>query len=185
MDKHKNVPSAKGYLLVDTKKCTGCCSCMLACSLAHEGRTSLAFSRIQILDDPFGRFPNDIEIMTCHQCENPECYLACLFLDIAFCIDDKTGARYINEEQCTGCRLCEEACIFTPSRISFNHDRNVAIKCDLCRNTPYWDSSTEKACVAVCPVKAIKLSTTKPSGHDRYRVNLRGDGWAKLGMPTD
>jgi len=182
---NKSVPLSKGYLIVDNKKCTGCCSCMLACSLAHEGRVSFTLSRIQILDDPFRCFPNDIEIVTCHQCEHPECYLACPFPDEAFCIDSNTGVRYINEEHCTGCGLCREACILTPSRISFNHDKNVAIKCDLCQSTPYWDGRGEKVCIQVCPVKAIKFSTTKPVGHEGYNVNLRGDGWAKLGMSTD
>ena len=30
------IPS-KGYLVVDPKKCTGCCTCMIACSMVHEG----------------------------------------------------------------------------------------------------------------------------------------------------
>jgi anaerobic selenocysteine-containing dehydrogenase len=42
------VPASGGYLLVDTRKCQGCMTCMLACSLAHwrvlwymkEGRIS-------------------------------------------------------------------------------------------------------------------------------------------------
>lgn len=182
---NKSVPSSKGYLLVDTKKCTGCCSCMLACSLAHEGKSSLSLSRIQILDDAFGSFPTDIEIAVCHQCETPECYLACPLQDEALCIDEQTGVRYINEDECTGCGDCMEACTFNPSRISFDSDRNIAIKCDLCQNTPYWDSQGKQACVEVCPVKAIKFTTTKPAGHEGYQVNLRGVGWAKLGLPTD
>ena len=35
------IPESKGYLLVDSKKCTGCASCMFACSLAHEGKLNL------------------------------------------------------------------------------------------------------------------------------------------------
>ncbi|MBW1848679.1 MAG: twin-arginine translocation signal domain-containing protein, partial [Deltaproteobacteria bacterium] len=34
-------PTSEGYLLVDTKKCQGCVSCMLACSLVNEGVESL------------------------------------------------------------------------------------------------------------------------------------------------
>ena len=29
---------SKGYLVYDSKKCAGCVTCMLACSLVHEGR---------------------------------------------------------------------------------------------------------------------------------------------------
>lgn len=73
----KGIPLSKGYLVVDPKKCTGCCSCMLACSLVHEGKSALSLARIQILDDAFGSFPTDIKIVMCQQCDNPECYLAC------------------------------------------------------------------------------------------------------------
>ena len=177
--------SSKGYLLVDTKKCAGCCSCMLACSLAHEGKSDLTLSRIQIIDDAFGCFPTDIAMAICLQCDNPECYFACPIRDEALCIDDKTGVRYINEDSCTGCGLCVDACLYNPSRISFDSDRNITIKCDLCRNTPYWDSQGKQVCVEICPVKAIKFTKIKPVGYSGYNVNLRGDGWAKLGLPTD
>jgi len=179
------MPSSKGYLVVDTKKCTGCCSCMLACSLVHEGKSSLSLSRIQIIDDAFGSFPTDIDIAMCQHCDNPECYLTCPLKDEAFCIDEKTGAVYIDEDKCNGCGLCIKACSFGPSRVGFDPDKKIAIKCDLCRNTPYWDSPGKQACIEVCPVKAIKFTTVKPVGYGGYRVNLRGKGWAKLGLPTD
>jgi Fe-S-cluster-containing dehydrogenase component len=67
----KDVPSAEGYILVDTKKCQGCMTCMLACSLVHEGEENLSLSRMQVLQDPFGRFPFDItleRVKTCDLC---------------------------------------------------------------------------------------------------------------------
>lgn len=182
---NNNIPSSKGYLLVDTEKCTGCCSCMLACSLVHEGESGYALSRIQIYNDAFGAFPTDVEIATCQQCDNPECYLACPLKDEALCIDERTGVRYINGDQCTGCKLCIEACRLSPSRINFNPDGNIAIKCDLCHNVPYWDGKGKQACVEVCPVNAIKFTHVKPLGSIGYKVNLRGEGWKKLGLPTD
>lgn len=97
------------------------------------------------------------------------------------------NVRRVDAENCTGCKLCIEACPFIPSRISFDPDMNIAIKCDLCRNTPYWDKSGKQACVEVCPTKAIKFSTERPSpiGDSGYKVNLRGEGWENLGLPTD
>jgi ferredoxin len=46
------IPPSDGYLLVDIKKCQGCASCMLACSLVHEGVETLSISRIQIMQNP-------------------------------------------------------------------------------------------------------------------------------------
>ena len=178
-------PISKGYLLVDTKKCAGCCTCMLACSLVHEGRSNLSLSRIQIASDTFGHYPTDVAVNFCRQCENPQCYSACPFPDQALCIDEKTGVRYINAEECTGCYECVVACPYTPSRITFRPDENVAMKCDLCRNTPHWEGADKQACVAICPMKAIMFTMEKPKGPDGYIVNLRGGGWAKLKFPTD
>lgn len=184
-EQNNKVPPSRGYLVLDPKKCTACFSCMLACSLVHEGRSSFSLSRIQVVDDAFGSFPADVEVAICHQCELPECYLACPSKDEAFQIDRETGLRYINAESCSGCGLCMKACAFSPSRITLDPDKKVAIKCDLCRSTPYWRNEGKQACIEVCPVKAIKFTTTKPRGYEGYRINLRGEGWAQLGLPTD
>ena len=41
-----------GYLLVDTKKCQGCVSCMMACTLAHHGVVNFSLSQacVYLLD---------------------------------------------------------------------------------------------------------------------------------------
>ena len=62
-------PVSQGYLLIDTKKCSGCMSCMMACSLAHEGGINLNHARIQIKKNVFGTYPDDdIEQYVCRQC---------------------------------------------------------------------------------------------------------------------
>ena len=55
------LPASEGYLLVDTKKCAGCDTCMLSCSMVHHGRVNPSLSRIQITKNPFGSFPHDME----------------------------------------------------------------------------------------------------------------------------
>jgi len=158
---------------------------MLACSLVHEGESNLSLSRIQVFSDSFGRYPTDVTVFFCRQCQSPLCYLACPLSDKALCIDEKTGVRYINEVECTGCYQCVEACPYTPSRIIFRADKNVAVKCDLCRNAPYWEKEGKQACVSICPMKAIKFTSEKPEEPDGYTVNLRGAGWKKLNFPAD
>ena len=51
------IPPADGYLLVDIREVPGLLSCMLACSLVHEGVESLSLSRIQICRIPSRPFP--------------------------------------------------------------------------------------------------------------------------------
>ena len=71
------LPASEGYLLVDTKKCQGCLSCMLACSLVNEGVESTSLSRIQVIQNSFEKFPGDLTIEQCRQCVNPACVEAC------------------------------------------------------------------------------------------------------------
>lgn len=62
-------PSVQGYIVIDPKKCQGCMSCMLACSLVHEGEENLYLSRIQVLQNPFEKFPFDIVLERSHNCD--------------------------------------------------------------------------------------------------------------------
>jgi Fe-S-cluster-containing hydrogenase component 2 len=88
----------------------------------------------------------------CQQCPYPGCYYACPLRDKALCIDETTGARYINEDECTGCGLCADACIFDPPRVKLNTEKQVVFKCDLCRGR-----EEGPICVEFCPLQALTL----------------------------
>lgn len=183
------IPTSEGYLLVDTKKCAGCVSCMLACSLVHEGRENLSLSRIQVLQNPFERFPEDTSQMQCHQCPYPACVEACP--TGAMHADSKYGnVRMVDERKCIGCERCVAACPYTPSRPIWNFEEKHSQKCDLCANTPYWDEKGgpdgKQACVEVCPMKAIKFTRKVPmQTGEGYTVDLKGPGWKELGLWTE
>lgn len=194
LENSKFLPS-QGYILVDTKKCQGCVSCMLACSLVHEGVQSLSLSRIQIIQDAFKAFPDDLTMEQCRQCVDPACVEECP--EEALVVNKAFGnVRMVDAERCVGCGTCIEACPYTPSRPLLAADDRYegdlkARKCDLCANTPYhWDASGggprgQQACVEVCPVGAIQFTTTIPiqDGDSGYRINLRGPAWGQLGYP--
>jgi len=190
------IPVSEGYLLVDTKKCQGCLSCMLACSLVHEGEASLSLARIQVLQDSFARWPDDVSIEQCRQCVDPRCVSVCP--TGALKADRNHGnVRWVDREKCTGCLMCVKACPHTPSRATLipdaKKDAGVRVeKCDLCADAPYhWDKrgggpAGKQACVEVCPVGAIKFTEHVPTQDDAgYKVNLRGPVWRELGYPTD
>ncbi|MCE5191250.1 MAG: 4Fe-4S dicluster domain-containing protein [Actinomycetia bacterium] len=185
------IPASEGYILVDTKKCAGCTSCMLACSLVHEGKESLSLSRIQVTQDPFGKFPGDVEQAQCHQCPYPACVDACP--TGANHVDAANGnVRTVDASKCIGCERCVNACPFTPSRALWNFEDKHAQKCDLCANAPYWKEKGgpggKQACVTVCPVHAITFTGEIPVQSDAgYDVNLRknsGD-WKRIGLSVD
>jgi protein NrfC len=191
------IPPADGYLLVDIEKCQGCASCMLACSLIHEGVESLSLSRIQILQNSFEPFPDDLTIEQCRQCVDPACVRVCP--TGALQADAQYGhVRRVDQEQCIGCGACYSACPYTPSRAFLAADEAYggearSRKCDLCAHAPYhWAGAGggpagKQACVEVCPVGAIVFTDEIPrqQGDRGYRVDLRDQNWRKLGYPAN
>ncbi|WP_066310217.1 4Fe-4S dicluster domain-containing protein [Bacillus sp. FJAT-29814] len=184
------VKASEGYLLVDTKKCQGCSTCMMACSLAHHGKSSLSLARIQVQQNPYKPFPEDLDINQCRQCAFPACAAACP--TGALHADKKNGnVRLVSYDKCIGCQKCMEACPYEPARAVWNHEDKHAQKCDLCVNTPFWKQKGGpdglQACVEVCPLDAIKFTKEIPAqaGESGYNVNLRGEEWAKFGWTTE
>jgi protein NrfC len=183
-------PQSKGYLVYDSKKCAGCTTCMLSCSLTHYGFQNLSLSRIQIMQDSFGKFPYDIKMAPCRQCMTPVCVENCP-VGAAF-IDTKNGnVRRIDSKKCIGCKTCIAMCPQQPHRTVWNHIENKATKCDLCLETPYWNEKGgiggKQACVESCPMKAIKFVAQMPDQTETegYDVNLRNEHWLKLGLVDD
>lgn len=184
------LPAARGYLLVDRAKCQGCQTCMLACSLAHHGRENVALSRIQIVQDPYGKWPDDISIEICRQCVDPGCVKACP--RGAVIVDEKhENVRMVNKNECKRLRRCLPGCNFQPSRMIWNFEDRHAQKCDLCLDTPFWNEEGgprgKQACIELCPMKAIAfvIETPEQEGDLGYQVNLRGRAWKKMGFPVD
>jgi len=175
-------PRSHCYLVVDTKKCQGCLTCMLACALAHEGEANLSLARIQVLQNPFEKFPDDISQQQCRQCKKPACLAACP--TGALHVDAENGnVRTVDSEKCIGCKACVQACPYDPGMSIWNFVESHAQKCDLCGDTPHWSEQGgvkgKQACVELCPMQAIAFTDKIYS--NQYDVNLRDNNWAALG----
>jgi protein NrfC len=167
-------PLSKRYLIYDSRHCAGCMSCMFACSMVHEGVSSLSLSRIQVTRAILAKYPSDIQINVCRQCPEPMCVMNC---PTGAChVSDANGnVRMIDSEKCIGCGTCLQACPHTPHRTIWNPGANKSTKCDLCVNTPYFQKKggpfDNQACVSTCPSGALKLVSELPlqadaSGYD-------------------
>ena len=103
---------------------------------------------------PSGPFPRISRWPSAGSAWIPQCVIACptgaMHID-----QDHHNVRRIDRSACIGCRKCLRACPFTPSRIRFDRISKKCLKCDLCKETPYYDSQGKQACVEICPVGAI------------------------------
>ena len=183
-------PPAAAYLVVDTKKCDGCCSCMVACSSVHEGVGNYSLSRIQVAQDAFARYPEDLQLSQCRQCPTPLCVQNCP--SGACHVEAKSGhVRMIDEAKCTGCQTCLHSCPFIPHRPIWNPVKGKAAKCDLCAKATFWDEKGgpdgKQACIEVCPMRAIRLIRETPAQMDNagYDVNLRNENAALVKLDLD
>lgn len=184
-----------GYILVDSKKCQGCLTCMIACSLVHEGGVNLSLARLQVVQNPFSGWPDDIEVNQCHQCLDAPCVKACptgaLFVD-----QENGNVRLVDKDTCVGCGFCLTACPFEIERPIVAPDAAsgtlTSRKCDLCQNAPYHFHADgggvngHQACVAVCPVDAIRFTIEMPNqnGSQGYDINMRDASWGRMGFAT-
>lgn len=170
-------PQSTGYLIYDSRRCAGCQSCMLACSLVHEGETSTSLSRIQVSRAILTRYPYDIQIAVCRQCPEPLCVRSC---PTGAChVSEANGnVRMIDAQKCIGCQTCIKACPHHPHRTVWNPATKKSTKCDLCVDAPYLGKkggpSGSQACVTTCPMKALKLVAELPAQADigGYDVSL-------------
>jgi protein NrfC len=175
--KASDYPRSSAYLVYDSRQCSGCQSCMLACSLVHEGEASLSLSRIQVTRSVLTSYPYDIQIAVCRQCPEPLCVANC---PTGAChIDTANGnVRRTDESKCIGCQTCLKSCPHTPHCTVWKHDANKATKCDLCTDSPYFSKpggpSGQQACVVTCPMGALKVVHELPAQIDisGYDVNL-------------
>jgi anaerobic carbon-monoxide dehydrogenase iron sulfur subunit len=138
--------NAIGHIERNGETCAGCRTCEAVCSLSHEGAVSPALARTWITDHILEG--HRIEGCVCKQCAGPDCMYACR--TSALSTDELTGARIIDPEKCTGCKLCMEACPQYPnSPIRYDAKRRICIKCDLCGGNPL--------CVQYCPEASLRF----------------------------
>ncbi|MBI4495033.1 MAG: 4Fe-4S dicluster domain-containing protein [Chloroflexi bacterium] len=190
---------AEAVVFPDPSLCIGCLTCEVICSRVHQEAGLSALPRIRIYNDPKVKVDPEVERnypgrgsftqTPCLQCPAPECLSVCPVS--ALQVEPRTGARYIREDRCVSCGRCAEACPFPvwdearatsgeklgqKSRITYDPDRDIFVKCDLC-----YFRAEGPACAERCPVNIrIKQGIVKS---DRPCLDVpRGDQatWDKL-----
>lgn len=139
-------------MVTDLDRCTGCCSCIVACGEEHGLPTGLDLIRV-VQIGPEGEFPRlamHYLPVACQQCGHPSCAAACPELAIG-----RTEAGFVTVDpgRCTGCGECEDVCPY--SAIVVDPGSCLARKCDLCADR--LGLGLQPACVATCPARALRV----------------------------
>ncbi len=158
-------------ILVDAEKCTGCKTCELACCFIRAQVFNPRRARIKVIDFAYigCSYP-----VTCIQCTKPKCIEVCPKGALS---KTDTGTIHVDQEQCSGCRLCVDECII--GAIHFDNEKGLPLICDLCSGSP--------ACVEWCPSGAL----TVISGADRrekalsYAITKVKPSMNKRSIPED
>jgi len=125
------------------ERCTNCSLCAMYCSLTFSEQGCYQFrpyeSRIRVRGSEDGSL---YVAHVCLQCDDAPCLNSCP-VD-AITRENSSGIIVIDEQACTGCESCIEAC---PFDCVFMADEK-AIKCEVC---------DDPLCVKACAVKALAL----------------------------
>ncbi len=127
----------------NSKTCTGCKLCTLACSITKLGVANPHKGALAISRDPWKR---QEKITICQQCKNAKCISACSQGALYY---DEDAVVRIDQGKCNACGACIEACPFDAIYLI----DGKLIKCDLCDNT-------QPQCIRVCSVGAVQLLET-------------------------
>lgn len=143
----------RNLLHIDMKKCTGCDSCVLACSLGKTGSFGLRGSRVRVTKVK----SKGVSVpLMCRQCTEAPCVDVCP--TTALSRESADNLVILDVAECISCGACAGVCPF--EAITYEEGSGVAQKCDLCGGDP--------RCAKVCIPGAITFVSTEMS--DRKEV---------------
>jgi len=146
----------KVTLLSDIDLCTGCRACETACKQEHNLPVETKWMSVVRVGphEIGGKLFMDFVPMHCRHCENPACMKACPVDAISKRAD---GIVLFDEDTCTGCEECVQACPFGAAQ--FNPELGVAQACNLCYDR--LDQGFIPVCAQNCPTEALVFGTAQ------------------------
>lgn len=150
---------ATSVFIVDTARCTGCQTCVIACKDRANLPDEVDWIRVERQEA--GVYPKPtllFRVIHCFHCRQPSCVETC-----------PTGAMALNtegwvtfrEQDCIQCGACAHACPFGAITLR----DGVPTKCDGCADE--IAQGGEPTCVRACPMRALGFGPPTTLGRPR------------------
>lgn len=160
-----NLVTKPSVIIPQYTRCEGCNLCMIACSFKHGGNGDMQYSNIQVYGIDIKGGMVDIPIL-CVKCKDTPCLASCPPKVAAISVDEVTGAVKLDQEKCTVCGNCVEACNERTGCLRFSRDEDAILgSCDMCGGNP--------ECVQICPGDVLQIQPQ----------TLPGEYWARKAWP--
>jgi Fe-S-cluster-containing dehydrogenase component len=140
----------KHALIIDHISCWGCKTCEVACK--QENNVPEGVKLIEVSEGDFStaddKTDGGFQANVCRHCDDPPCVSSC---PVEAIVQRDDGIVVLDEETCTGCRLCVDTCPY--HAISFDTQKDVAKKCNLCHHrvdSGLIPACADNVCLAHC-----------------------------------
>jgi Fe-S-cluster-containing dehydrogenase component len=137
-------------LIIEEYACWGCRTCEVACKQEHNTPEDVKY--ISVTEDGPKLVSDKLDftyrVNVCRHCDEPLCKDAC---PVGAITKREDGIVILDEEECTGCESCIEACPY--KAISFDSGKGVARKCNLCYfrvDNGLYPACADNVCLAHC-----------------------------------
>lgn len=137
----------------DMNRCYACQACDIACKDWHDIEPG-AEKLMCVYEWETGTFPHPMInalAFSCAHCDDPACMKVCA--PGAIYKEDEFGAVLVDQDKCTGCRACYEACPYGAPKFATDEPDCKMSKCDMCIDR--LEAGEKPICAESCPMRAL------------------------------